>query len=205
MAQEKGKSGDRVDKVFAKLRRAGVEHVRFELPDMHGSARSKQVPVEWFTHFAREGINMYGGVVALDTASQVVPGSRYNEEINYRDQTLIPDLASLAPVPWLENTARIICDTEWAPGKPLRAAPRYVMGQMLHRLDKLGYKAVMSHEYEFFVLDRETRQPFFDGVHIFNNLRNEQLPVIREAVDYLRAAGIPMLTANAEYAPSQYE
>ena len=36
MAQEKGKSGDRVDKVFAKLRRAGVEHVRFELPDMHG-------------------------------------------------------------------------------------------------------------------------------------------------------------------------
>jgi hypothetical protein len=88
MAQEKGKSGDRVDKVLAKLRRAGVEHVRFELPDMHGSARSKQVPIEWFTQFAREGINMYGGVVALDSASQVVPGSRYNEEVNYRDQTL---------------------------------------------------------------------------------------------------------------------
>ena len=63
MAQAKGKSGDRVDKILAKLRRAGVEHVRFELPDMHGSARSKQVPIEWFAQFARDGVNMYGGMV----------------------------------------------------------------------------------------------------------------------------------------------
>ena len=205
MAQAKGKSGDRVDKILAKLSRAGVEHVRFELPDMHGSARSKQVPIESFAQYARDGVNMYGGVVAVDTASHVVPGSRYNEEVNYRDQTLIPDFNSLAPVPWLDNTARVICDTEWAPGEPLCAAPRYVMREMLKRIDKLGLKAVMSHEYEFYVLDRETRQPFFDGVHIFNNLRNEQLPVVREVVDYLRAAGLPMLTANAEYAPSQFE
>lgn len=205
MAQAKGKSGDGVDKILAQLRRAGVEHVRFELPDMHGSARSKQVPIESFAQYARSGVNMYGGVVSLDSASHVVGGSRYNEEVNYRDQTLIPDFGTLAPVPWLNNTARVICDTRWAPGEPLRAAPRYVMGEMLKRIDKLGFKAVMSHEYEFYVLDRETRQPFFDGLHIFNNLRNEQLPVIREVVDYLRAAGLHMLTANAEYAPSQFE
>ena len=201
----KGKSGDRVDKIAAKLRRDGVEHVRFELCDMPGSARSKQVPIEAFAQFSRDGIGMYGGVIAVDTASHVVPGSRYNEEVNYRDQMLIPDFSTLAPVPWLKNTARVICDTEWAPGEPLRAAPRYVMAEMLKRLDALGFKAVMSHEYEFYVLDRETKQPFFDGVHIFNNLRNEQLPVIREVVDQLRAAGLPMLTANAEYAPSQFE
>ncbi len=201
----KGKSQDRVDKILAKLSRAGVEHVRFELPDMHGSARSKQVPIESFAQYARDGVNMYGGVISLDSASNVVPGSRYNEEVNYCDQTLIPDFDTLAPVPWLNNTARLICDTEWAPGEPLRAAPRYVMGEMLRRLDKLGLKAVMSHEYEFYVLDRETRQPFFDGVHIFNNLRNEQLPVIRQVIDHLRAAGLHMLTANAEYAPSQFE
>ncbi|PPR23662.1 MAG: Glutamate--isopropylamine ligase, partial [Alphaproteobacteria bacterium MarineAlpha10_Bin2] len=201
----RGKSGDRVDRIAAKLRRDGLEHVRFELPDMPGSARSKQVPIEAFEQFARDGIGMYGGIIAVDTSSHVVPGSRYNEEVNYRDQILIPDWKTLAPVPWLKNTARVICDTEWAPGEPLRAAPRYVMGEMLKHIDKLGFKAVMSHEYEFYVLDRETRQPFFDGLHIFNNLRNEHLPVIREVVDYLRAAGLPMLTANAEYAPSQFE
>ncbi len=205
MAQAKGKSGDRVEKIAAELRGSGIQHVRFELPDMHGSARSKQVPIESFAQYARSGVNMYCGIVALDSASHVVPGSRYNEEVNYRDQNLIPDFASLAPVPWLDNTARVICDTEWGPGEPLRAAPRYVMGEMLKRIDELGLKAVMSHEFEFYVLDRETKQPFFGGMHIFNNLRNEQLPVIRELVDYLRAAGLHMLTANAEYAPSQFE
>ncbi|MBT7293082.1 MAG: glutamine synthetase [Rhodospirillaceae bacterium] len=205
MAKAKGKSRDQVEKILAKLKRDGIQHVRFELPDMHGSARSKQVPIEFFEQFARGGVNMYGGVIAVDSASHVVPGTRYNEEVNYRDQTLIPDFNSLMTVPWLENTACVICDTEWSSGDPLRAAPRYLMGEMLKRLDKLGLKAVMSHEFEFYMLDRETRQPFFDGIHIFNNLRNEQLPIIRQVVDYLRTAGIPMLTANAEYAPSQYE
>jgi len=205
MAKATGKSGDRVDKIFAMLKRDGIQQVRFELPDLHGSARSKQIPIESFAQYARSGVNMYGGVISLDSASNVVPGSRYNEEVKYRDQTLIPDFATLAPVPWLRNTARVICDTEWAPGDPLRAAPRHVMGEMLKRLDALGLKAVMSHEFEFYVLDRETKQPFFDGVHIFNNLRNEHLPVIREVVDYMRAAGLHMLTANAEYAPSQFE
>ena len=205
MAKAKGKSRDQINKILAKLKRDGIEHVRFELPDMHGSARSKQVPIEAFAQYARNGVNMYGGVVAVDSASHVVPGTRYNEEVNYRDQTLIPDFNSLMTVPWLENTARVICDTEWPSGEPLHAAPRHLMGEMLKRLDALGLKAVMSHEFEFYVLDRETRQPFFDGIHIFNNLRNEQLPVIRQVVDHLRAAGIPMLTANAEYAPSQFE
>lgn len=205
MAEAKRKTTDRIAKTLADLKRRQIEHIRFELPDMHGSARSKQVPIESFEGYARAGVNMYGGALTLDTGSHVVPGSRYNEEVKYKDQTLIPDLDSLAPVPWLGNTAKVICDTEWETGEPLRAAPRYLVRQLLGELDKLGFRASMSHEFEFFVFDRETRQPFFGGLHIFNNLRNEQLPVIREIVDNLRMAGIPMLTANAEYAPSQYE
>jgi len=102
------KSGDRVDKILAKLKRDDIEHVRFELPDMPGSARSKQVPIEAFAQFARDGLGMYGGIIAVDSSSHVVPGSRYNEEVNFRDQTLIPDLDTVAPVPWIKNTARVI-------------------------------------------------------------------------------------------------
>ena len=173
MAQAKGKSGDRVDKILAKLRRAGVEHVRFELPDMHGSARSKQVPIEWFAQFARDGVNMYGGIIALDSASHVVPGSRYNEEVNYRDQMLIPDLDSLAHVPWIENTARVICDTEWAPGEPLRAAPRYVMREMLKRIDKLG-EVVQSMNFSCSTARRASRYStacIFSTIYAMNSYR----------------------------------
>ncbi len=206
MAEDAGQGAqDRIGDAQAQLERDGIQHVRFELPDMHGSARSKQVPVERFAATAREGLNMYGGIVALDSASHVIPGTLYNEEVKYKDQTLRPDLSTLAQVPWLEGTAKVICDTEWEDGTPLRAAPRHVARRMLERAAELGFGIQSAHEYEFFVLEQGTHQPLFGGVHIFNNLRNEHLPAIRQVVDGLRAAGIPMLTANAEYAPSQYE
>ena len=196
---------DQVEEALARLEGDGIQHVRFELPDMHGSARSKQVPVERFAASAREGVNMYGGIVALDTASHVISGTLYNEEVKYKDQTLRPDLSTLATVPWLDGMAKVICDTEWEDGRPLHAAPRHVARRMLERTAELGFGIESAHEYEFFVLERETHQPLFGGVHIFNNLRNDHLPAIRALVDSLRTAGIPMLTANAEYAPSQYE
>ena len=206
MADNGGQAArDQVDEALARLERDGIQHVRFELPDMHGSARSKQVPVERFAASAREGVNMYGGVVALDTASHVISGTLYNEEVKYKDQTLRPDLATLTTVPWLDGMAKVICDTEWEDGTPLHAAPRHVARRMLERTAEFGFGIESAHEYEFFVLDQESHQPIFGGVHIFNNLRNEHLPAIRAVVDSLRAAGIPMLTANAEYAPSQYE
>jgi glutamine synthetase len=194
-----------VQKALAALKRDGAQHIRFELPDMHGSARSKQVPIEAFAASARDGINMYGGVISLDTASHVIPGTLYNEETKYKDQTLRPDLTTIAPVPWLEETAKVICDTEWEDGTPLRAAPRYLARTLIDKAAALGFAIESAHEYEFYVLDSETHEPLFDGVHIFNNLRNEHTPVIRDVVDGLRAVGIQILTANAEYAPSQYE
>jgi len=205
LAQAKKKSADAVAKALAWLKRGEFQHVRFELPDMHGSARSKQVPIDQFAGFARRGVNMYGGVITLDTASHVIPGTLYNEETKYRDQMLIPDFSSLAPVPWLDDTAKVVCDTQWGPGDPLKAAPRYLVGKLLDEYRSLGFDITMSHEFEFYIFDQETHKPLFDGMHIFNNLRNEHVPVVRDVVDYLLAAGIPMLTTNAEYAPSQFE
>jgi len=187
LAQAKKKSADAVAKALAWLKRGEFQHVRFELPDMHGSARSKQVPIDQFAGFARRGVNMYGGVITLDTASHVIPGTLYNEETKYRDQMLIPDFSSLAPVPWLDDTAKVVCDTQWGPGDPLKAAPRYLVGKLLDEYRSLGFDITMSHEFEFYIFDQETHKPLFDGMHIFNNLRNEHVPVVRDVVDYLLA------------------
>ena len=159
MADDTGQGArDQVEEALARLERDGIQHVRFELPDMHGSARSKQVPVERFAASAREGVNMYGGIVALDTASHVISGTLYNEEVKYKDQTLRPDLSTLATVPWLDGMAKVICDTEWEDGTPLHAAPRHVARRMLERTAELGFGIESAHEYEFFVLDRETHR-----------------------------------------------
>ncbi|HTD19981.1 MAG TPA: hypothetical protein VK667_10685, partial [Ktedonobacteraceae bacterium] len=128
-----------LDSLLADWEGQGIRNVLFELPDMHGVARSKIIPLQKVSGFVENGLNMYGGAVALDSRSFVVSGTKYNEEMRYADQVLKPDLSTAAIVPWLNNTARLICDTYWADGTPLYAAPRHVLRNVIAELDKLGY------------------------------------------------------------------
>lgn len=194
-----------LDGILANWEREGIRSVLFELPDMHGAARSKLIPINKVSGYAEKGLNMYGGTVALDTSSFVIEHTKYNEEKRYADQMLIPDLSTAAVVPWLNSTARVICDTYWADGTPLHAAPRHVLRRVLNELDKLGYRAMIGLEYEFYVLDPATMQPVFDGLHIFNTTRNLFVPLTERIVELMPKIGIDIITANCEYGPGQFE
>jgi glutamine synthetase len=191
--------------VLAGWRQQGIRNVRFELPDMHGTSRSKLVPIEHATRFAEEGLNMYGGTVVLDSRSDVVAGTLYNEEVAYADQRLRPDPATAAIVPWARDTGRMICDAQWDDGRPLEAAPRHVFRRVLERCRALGFEPLVGIEPEFYLLDAATRQPLFEGYHIFNTVRNTYVPVVERIVGEMRAFGIDIITANCEYAGSQFE
>jgi glutamine synthetase len=194
-----------VEALLSTWREQGVKNVRFEIADMHGTSRSKIIPMGAVSGYVRDGLNMYGGTVVLDTRSDVVPGSLYNEEIGYADQLLRPDLATAAIIPWADATARFICDPYWHDGEPVAAAPRHVFSRVLAMCRDLGYEPLIGIEYEFYLLDGETREPLFDGQHIFNTVRNSWAPVIEELIDHLGAFGIDIITANCEYAGSQWE
>lgn len=194
---------DRVSKFVEGLKADGVEYLRFELPDMHGIARLKIVPVDKVAGYARKGLNMYGGTLALDTASSVVGGAKLNEEVSYRDCQLHPDLDSLGPVPWAERTARVVCDA-YFDKEPIRASPRWVLKRLLAEAEGMGFDVVMGHEFEFYWLTK-AHEPLFEGVHIFNSVRNQWVPEIDRLLDLLRRAGIDVITHNCEYSASQFE
>jgi glutamine synthetase len=202
IAEEKSVS---VDQVVAEWKKRGIRNVRFELPDMHGTSRSKIVPIDHAARYAETGLNMYGGAAVLDSRSDVVPGTLYNEEVAYADQLLHPDPSTAAVVPWAESTARLICDATWEDGRPLAASPRHVFGRVLDRCHELGYEPLIGMECEFYLLDPETHKPLFSGYHIFNSVRNTYVPAIERIVDQMREFGIDIITANCEYAGSQWE
>src|SRR5258708_5321311 len=112
-----------VDRVPAEWKEKGIRTVRFELPDMQGTSRSKIVPIEHAARYSRDGLIMYGGAAVLDSRSDVVPGTLYNEEVAYADQLLFPDPSTAAVLPWAEATARFICDPSSPDRKPLPASP----------------------------------------------------------------------------------
>jgi glutamine synthetase len=194
-----------IEDVIERWKAAGVLNVRFELPDMHGTSRSKIVPIGRAGGYAQHGLNMYGGTVVLDSRSDVVPGTLYNEEVAYGDQLLWPDPATAAIVPWAEATARVICDATWPDGRPLEAAPRHVFKKVLDRCHRLGYEVLMGIEPEFYLLDATSKSPLFDGHHIFNTPRNTYVPLIERIIAEMGRFGIDLITANCEYAGSQWE
>ena len=88
--------------------RVGVLRV----PDLHGTPRSKRIPLAAAEGFARDGLNMCGATLALGTGSEVVPHTGYVEEISDADLLLFPDWSTAAVVPWAPRTARVICDPD---------------------------------------------------------------------------------------------
>ena len=193
------------DQIFDDWEAQGVKRVRFELPDLHGTSRTKIVPLKAARSFARKGLNMYGGTAVLDTRSDVVPGSLYNEEVGYGDQLLFPDAGTAAIVPWVSDTARLICDAEWYDGGTLEATPRAVYRRVLDKARSMGFEPMTGCEFEFYLLDGETHERLFEGYQIFNVVRNEWVPTINRIVDLMPGVGIEIITSNCEYAGSQWE
>ena len=196
---------DRIGAAVARLRKDGIEWVRFEQSDLHGTSRSKLVPIGAVEGYARKGLNFYGGVIALDTASHVIPGTGLHEEINYQDTLLFPDFETVVRVPWMANTAKVICDLHHLDGSPVGGAPRGLLGRLIKEAADLGFEVMTGHEFEFYLLDKTTRAPLFEGLHIFNTLRNNYVDAIQVLLDNLQALGIDLITHNCEYASSQLE
>ena len=194
-----------VGEILDEWRSQGIRFVRFELPDMHGTSRAKMIPIEHATDYAEGGVNMYGGAGVLDTRSDVVGGTLYNEESAYGDQRLFPDPSTAAIVPWAEATGRFICDSYWDDGRPLAALPRHVFRRSLERCRAAGFDPVLGFEPEFYLLDGDTHEPLYEGPHIFNLVRNTYVPFIQELIEQIQALGISIITANCEYAGSQWE
>jgi len=187
------------------LRENSVEFLRFELPDLAGLSRGKTVPIEHVEGYVLNGLNLYGGAVTLDSNSIPIAGTGYNEDINFADCLMVADPETVSNVPWLANTARVICDTKWYDGRPQPAAPRTVLKKVIADAAAMGYGVKMGHEYEFYVVDLETRQPLYTGQPIFVTSRTHYHPALTQLLRVLNASGVDMITANAEYGPSQWE
>jgi glutamine synthetase len=197
---------DETARQFAEsLRENSVEFVRFELPDLAGLSRGKTVPIDHVESYVRNGLNLYGGTVTLDSSSIPIAGTGYNEDVNFTDCLMIADPDTVSNVPWLANTARVICDTAWYDGRPQAAAPRMVLKSLLAAAAEMGFGVKMGHEYEFYVVDPASRQPIYSGQPIFVTAIMHRYPQLDKLMRVLQASGVDMITANGEYGPGQWE
>ena len=86
------------------------------------------------------------------------------------------------------------------------AAPRAIARTLLDELAGMGYGLYSGFEYEFYLVNRETRQPTFPGIQIFATLRNNFDPsLVNQILLDMPQVGVDIITSNAEYGPGQME
>ncbi len=199
-------SKDRIEELKKKLDTSNIDFVRFEQTDTHGISRSKTIPARHLQQFAANGLNFLLGQLGFDVQGGVAPGTGYLEERGFPDSRIFPDLDTMTVLPWAARTARVICEPRFQDGTPAMAAPRAIARALLGDLESMGYGLFSGLEYEFYLVNRETRKPPFTGIQIFATLRNNfDEAFVDQILLWMPQAGVDIITSNAEYGPGQME
>jgi glutamine synthetase len=196
-----------------------VDTVIMAFTDMQGRLLGKRLHRDFFFEQVDHGHGTEGCnyLLALDMEMDPVPGYEIASwERGYGDFELLPDLATLRRIPWLEATAMVQCDVAWADGSPVRPSPRQVLRAQIERARALGFEAMFASELEFYLL-RETYEeahrkgyvdltpsvPYILDYHILAASYDE--PLLRRIRNGMHGAGIRVETSKGEAWPGQQE
>jgi glutamine synthetase len=189
--------------------------------DLQGRLIGKRVT----GHFFCDEVLAGGGAIeacvyllAVDVDMTPLPGYEFaNWSTGYGDFRCVPDFDTMRVVPWLEQTALVLCDLiDDESGEPVEVSPRRILQRQLERASALGYTVKTGSELEFFLfresyedaeaLDFEGLTPHasvIEDYHIFQTTRDEYL--IRQIRNGLDGAGIPVEFSKGEAGRGQHE
>jgi glutamine synthetase len=132
------------------------------------------------------------------------------------DCFLKPDLNTLRVLPWIPDTAFVICDPILADGSVLELAPRQILKRQLARLAEHGATVQCASELEFYLFDQSYENGWEAGYQKLTPasrfkaaydplaaIRNE--PFINAVVEQMEHAGVEIEALSCEYGIGQQE
>jgi glutamine synthetase len=195
-----------------------IDTVVTAFTDMQGRLFGKRIQVEYFLEDVLEhGIEGCNYLLALDMEMDPVPGYEMaNWEGGYGDFEIVPDLATLRRIPWLDRSALVLCDVANEDGSAVVASPRQVLIAQYERAAKMGYRPMMASELEFYLYKESYAEahekdykgltptiPYILDYHILATTMDEAyLGPIRRG---MHQAGIPIEFSKGEAWYGQHE
>lgn len=182
-----------VEQLRAAAEAGSIHTVVLAMVDMQGRLQGKRLAVEHFLNevlgHGAEGCNYQ---LAVDIEMATVAGYRHASwDTGYGDFVFAPDLATLRRLPWHDGSALVMCDLQWADGRPVVVSPRQILRRQLDRLAERNLVAMAGTELEFMVF-RDSYESAWDKGY------RDLTPAGRYNVDYalLDADGVePLLSA----------
>src|SRR2546430_13751842 len=105
-----------------------IDTVVAAFTDMQGRLMGKREQARFFLEESAEhGLEGCNYLLGLDMEMDPQPGyAMASWERGYGDFHLLPDLATLRRIPWLEGTALVLCDVSWDDAASVVSSPLLV-------------------------------------------------------------------------------
>jgi glutamine synthetase len=212
---------------------SGVELVRFAWCDLHGMLRGKTLVASAAVKAMMSGVGMVSTLLLKDSADRTaykvfdadgareIPGFEFASNV-----MLLADPASYQQLPWATKTGWVQCQTWHAGGEPVVFDTRRVLQTALAQLAEAGYGMTCGLEVEFHIykISREQTEHQLDpmradwpgpapdvsmihpGYHMLSeqwaDMVDEPLRIVQHTA---QALGLPLLSLEVEFGPSQVE
>lgn len=196
-----------------------VDEVVLALPDLAGRLQGTRLGARFFLDEVAAG--GFGGCTYLLTTdvdmAVVAPAPELDPDgTGYGDLLLLPDLATLRPLPWDPGTVLVVADAHHRDGVPVGVAPRQALREQVDALAAHGLTALVGVELEMRVFRESYAEAADRGWRALT-------PTTRGNVDYalvglehlerftrrvrreMGRAGLAVESARGECAPGQYE
>jgi glutamine synthetase len=207
------------DELRAGVEDGSIDTVAVAFTDMQGRLMGKRLEAGFFLDEADGGhaVESCNYLLGLDMEMDPQPGYAIASwERGYGDFDLVPDLATLRRIPWLEGTALVLADVHWHDGSPVGPSPRQVLKRQVERAAELGYTAMFGSELEFFLFresfaeahakhyrDLTPSVPYILDYHLLATSYDE--PFLRGIRNSMQAAGLQVESSKGEAWPGQHE
>ena len=215
-----------------KIDAAGLDLVRLAWCDLHGLLRGKAVVAAVAERAMRQGVGMVSTLMLKDTSDRTAfnvfepDGTRELPGFGQANNlVLLPDPASLRQLPWTAGSGWLRGQPWFQDGTPVQLDTRRVLERALARLQAAGYALVCGLEVEFHiyrVLDAgvqlDPQHAAWPGepparlamIHpgynllseVWFDMAEEPLRIVQRTA---QALGMPLLSLEVEFGPSQVE
>jgi glutamine synthetase len=207
-----------LEQLGAEAEAGTIDTVVTAFTDMQGRLVGKRIEVSYFLEqVVDHGVEGCDYLLALDMEMDPVPGYEMaNWERGYGDFGIVPDLATLRRIPWLDRTALVVCDVVGHDGSPVAASPRQILIAQYENAQQQGYTPLFASELEFYLYKESYAQahdqdyrgltptiPYILDYHILATTMDENvLGPIRRG---MQGAGIPVEFSKGEAWYGQHE
>ncbi len=204
-------------KLIKLLKDQDIQKVKLAVTDIDGILRGKVISFEKFVSIAESGFGFCDVVFGWDAGDIAYDNVKVTGwHTGYPDATATIDLSTFRRVPWDNNIPFFLADFEQHSSNCTPVCPRTLLKTVIASVQKAGYQAFCSQEFEWFNLVDNSSQlyegkfrdlvPMTNGMFGYSVLRaSQQSSFFNDLFDLLKKFDVPLEGIHTETGPGVYE